>query len=86
MNIVLECVVNLGGGKYVANFGYDNPNNTEVTVPEPNSLLILNDGEATEYALNNFKSGRHEYSFSKVFTSKDQIFTTKQMPTVNILE
>jgi len=45
INIIVECVEYVGNDKYVAHFGYDNPNHTEITVVDTNSVLIFNNGK-----------------------------------------
>jgi hypothetical protein len=58
VNIILECVEYIGNGKYIANFGYDNPNNFNIVVPETNSILIYNNGQTKVKTINTFIAGR----------------------------
>ena len=46
IEIVLECVEYVGNQKFIANFGYDNPNPEEITIPDGNSILIFNQGQS----------------------------------------
>jgi hypothetical protein len=73
IEIFVNCVEYIGDGKYIANFGYDNPNKTSITVPDTNSILIFNNGKSKSKALNNFISGKQNNVFSKEFTSEDRV-------------
>ncbi|HKK42527.1 MAG TPA: hypothetical protein VJ963_08980, partial [Bacteroidales bacterium] len=73
VEIVLECVEYIGNGTYKANFGYDNPNKTDVVVPDTNSTLIYDGGNKKLKALHNFKSGRQVNAFQGVFTSNERV-------------
>ena len=68
---ILECVEDLGDGRFIANFGYDNPNGTEIILPEDNSTLIYNNGNTKEKTLNKFKSGRQYKVVVKEFNGGD---------------
>ena len=86
INIILECVKFIGNDKYVATFGYDNPNNFEISVPEPNSILIKNEGESTNPTLNYFASGRNDMAFTREFSSNDRIMWRMVLPNGKIKE
>ena len=73
VEIILECVEYIGNGKYVANFGYDNPNKNDVVVPDSSSSLIYDGGNKKVKALNDFKPGRQVNAFNGVFTSKERV-------------
>ena len=80
IDILVECVEYIGNDKYVANFGYNNPNTKDVSVPEPNSTIILNSGQQKK-ALNLFKPGRQYNVFQIEFTSKDRVLWHVILPT-----
>ncbi len=86
IEIVLECVEYVGNDKFIANFGYDNPNATEITVPESNSVLIFNNGKSTDFATNAFKSGRQAYVFQKEFSAKDRVLWHLVLPNGKVKE
>ena len=73
VEVVLHCIEYIGNDKFVANFGYNNPNKTEVDVPETNSTVVLNGGESKSKAINKFKPGLQSYVFKREFTSKDRV-------------
>ncbi len=80
ITIVLECVEYIGNDKYIANFGYNNPNKVEVIVPETNSSIIYNEGALKKSALNKFKPGRQTYVFKNEFTSKERVLWRVTLP------
>src|SRR4030042_4868490 len=82
--IIVECVEYIGNDKYIANFGYDNPNNFSIVVPDTNSVLIYNNGKTKTKAVNTFGPGRHFYVFSKDFDSKDRVLWHMVQPTGTI--
>jgi hypothetical protein len=57
---ILECVEDLGNGKFKATFGYENPNGANVTVPQGNSRVVWNGTLRQEKVLNKFKPGLHQ--------------------------
>ena len=57
---IVECVEELGEGRYLATFGYDNPNNTRVTVPRGNSRIVWDGSLRQEKVLNIFEPGLNE--------------------------
>jgi len=80
INILVECVEYVGNDKFIANFGYDNPNSYDIVVPDTSSILIYNNGNTKTKAVNTFKSGRHSYVFSAEFTSKDRVLWHMVLP------
>ena len=86
VEIVLECVEYIGNNKFIANFGYENPNNIEITIPDSNSLLIFNQGQSKAKAINTFKSGRQSYVLSKEFSSKDRVLWHMVLPNGKVKE
>ncbi len=82
VEIVLHCIEYVGNDKFVANFGYNNPNRTEVAVPETSSTIILNDLSKSK-ALNKFKPGLQSYVFKSEFTAKDRVQWVVILPSGN---
>src|SRR4030042_25402 len=84
ISIIVECVEYIGNDKYIANFGYDNPNTFSIVVPDTNSVLIYNNGKTKTKAVNSFSPGRHSYVFSKEFDSNDRVLWHMVQPTGTI--
>ena len=80
VDILVECVEYIGNDTWVANFGYNNPNNKDVSVPETNSTLIFNNGQSAK-ALNLFKPGRQTNVFKSEFTSQGSVLWHVILPT-----
>ena len=76
---ILECIEDNGDGTYTANFGYDNNNPGEITIPEYRSKITSDDGNIDENGLNSFLPGRQYRVFRKtVSTGKKIIWTLIQ--------
>ncbi|MCX6302523.1 MAG: hypothetical protein NTW82_10095, partial [Bacteroidia bacterium] len=86
VEIILECVEYAGNDKFIANFGYFNPNRKEISVPDSSSSLIYNDGESNSKALNRFQSGRQTNVFQGEFTSKGKVLWHLVLPNGNVKE
>lgn len=68
INIFVSCVEDLGNGKLLAHFGYENPNETTFEVYYTRSVLCyVNDGLHQEYVINSFEPGIHDRVFSQKF-------------------
>lgn len=70
---VVNCVQDLGNGLYQASFGYNNPNNREVTIDETDSTLKYNNGQLSAKGLNKFLQGLNDNIFTKEFGANDTI-------------
>lgn len=72
IELILECVEYVGNGMYKANFGYKNPNKKNIRVPEGDSYVLYNNGQAKKKAVNNFEVGRQFNVFSQEFKKGDK--------------
>ena len=72
---VLECVVNGGGGQYVAWFGYQNDSSTSISLP-PGTDNELSAAPGQTQPLN-FLPGRQSFIFSAPFSNQDLVWTLR---------
>jgi hypothetical protein len=72
VELIVECIEYVGNGTYKANFGYDNPNKKNFSVPAQNSVVTYNYGQAKKYAVNTFVPGRQYNVFSQEFNKNDK--------------
>ncbi len=71
IELYVDCIEYIGNNKYQANFGYYNPNKDEINVPQENSIVKTNKGNA--YGHTNFKKGRYYNVFSAEFEFTDNV-------------
>jgi hypothetical protein len=76
--VVAECVEYIGNGKFKASFGYDNQNNTTVSVVTSNSIVAV--GPQKSNGTNSFKPGRQYNVFSKEFDAREVVIWTVTLP------
>ena len=72
VELIVECVEYIGDGTYVATFGYDNPNKSEISVAEANSVVVYNYGQSKKNVVNKLLPGRQKNVFTQEFSSKDR--------------
>ena len=80
IEVIVECVEDLGNGKFMANFGYNNLNDEVVTLDKKSSQLIYNGDKKKTYVLNIFQPGRHAYVLSKEFDAGDRVRWQIKLP------
>jgi len=80
VEILVECVEYAGNDKFYANFGYNNPNKSEVSVNPDNSVVISNNGKSKSNGVNTFKPGRQSNVFRAEFTSQDRVLWHLVLP------
>ena len=73
INIFVSCVEDLGNGKLLAHFGYENPNETTFEVYFARSVIYFNNGRSREFVINSFEPGVHEKVFSQEFDADDWV-------------
>ena len=87
IDLLLECVQQLGNGKYVANFGYNNPNSAEIAISDASSALVVKqNGKTKKNGLAKFKPGRNIYVMKTEFSDSDTIVWRVEMPDGTIRE
>ena len=80
INILVSCVEYIGNGNYKASFGYDNQNTSNVTVTQPASVVVYNNGQTKKNAITSFLPGLKSNVFSQEFSSKDRVQWTVTLP------
>ncbi len=81
---IIECVKYTGNGKYLATFGYDNPNKKGISVEESNSYLVYEGNQPNGKPVSSFKIGRQSNVFSIEFDGSKVTWTIK-LPNGNIV-
>ncbi len=80
IELIVECVEYIGDDMFEANFGYNNPNKNSVIVPEGDSYVVYNKGQAKKNAITTFESGRQYNVFKQIFRKDDYCEWTLIMP------
>ena len=80
VELIVECVEYIGDGTYRANFGYNNPNKNSISVPEGDSYIVYNKGQAKKYVINTFAEGRQYNVFSQEFDIDDRCIWRTVLP------
>lgn len=80
IELIVECVEYIGNDTFVANFGYNNPNKTSVIVPEGDSYVVYNKGQAKKNAISTFEIGRQYNVFKEIFRHDDYCEWTVTLP------
>ena len=81
--VLRSCTEYIGNGKLRVNFGYNNPNNKDISIEETNSTIILKPSNFKSNGLNNFKKGTHEKVFSLEFNAGEKVEWTVINPSGN---
>jgi hypothetical protein len=76
--VVAECVEYIGNGKFKASFGYDNQNNTTVSVSTSSSVVMT--GKLKSNGISSFKPGRQYNVFAKEFDAREVVVWTVTLP------
>jgi len=74
VELILECVKDLGNGKYEASFGYNNPYDYEISVKKSRSFILYNNGHSKTYVNRIFKPGLNKEVVKFVFDEGDKIY------------
>jgi hypothetical protein len=74
VELILECVKDLGNGKYEASFGYNNPYDYEIKVRRSRSYILHNNGHSKEYVNRIFKPGQNTEVVKFTFDAGDKIY------------
>jgi hypothetical protein len=73
VELFVSCVEDLGNGRLLAHFGYENPTQNTINVHYSRSYILYDHGRSRKYVLNTFEPGVHEKAFSQEFDSDDWV-------------
>ncbi len=76
------CIKDLGNGLYSATFGYNNPNDREITIDIEDSYIRYYNGNEiiTSPGINKFKKGNVENAFTRQFMASGYVKWTVKSP------